>query len=114
MIRLAAALTASASLLVNQPALAQDHSRHQGMSMPGMQMPTPQKPAAKKAVAKKPGVKKQLLRQGKPTPALKPSPQAPTKSAETMTGMDQASMQIGRANAENRVPNARPVVRHLL
>src|SRR3546814_4036636 len=58
MIRLAAALTASASLLVNQPALAQDHSRHQGMSMPGMQMPTPQKPAAKKAVAKKPGVKK--------------------------------------------------------
>src|SRR3546814_5781712 len=54
MIRLAAALTASASLLVNQPALAQDHSRHQGMSMPGMQMPTPQKPAAKKAVAKKP------------------------------------------------------------
>src|SRR3546814_16304969 len=54
MIRLAAALTASASLLVNQPALAQDHSRHQGMSMPGMQMPTPQKPTAKKAVAKKP------------------------------------------------------------
>src|SRR3546814_13054279 len=58
MIRLAAALTASASLLVNQPALAQDHSRHQGMSMPGMQMPTPPKPAAKKAVAKKTGEKK--------------------------------------------------------
>ncbi|AMG76503.1 copper resistance protein B [Sphingopyxis granuli] len=92
MIRLAAALTASASLLVNQPALAQDHSRHQGMSMPGMQMPTPQKPAAKKAVAKKPGVKKQLRRQGKPTPALKPSPQAPTKPDEAMKGMNQASM----------------------
>src|SRR3546814_20980958 len=60
--------------------------------MPGMQMPTPQKPAAKKAVAKKPVVKKQLRRQGKPTPALKPSPQAPTKPDEAMKGMDQASI----------------------
>src|SRR3546814_17412473 len=91
MIRLAAALTASASLLVNQPALAQDHSRHQGMSMPGMQMPTPQKPAAKKAVSKKPGVKKQLRRQGKTTPAHKPSPQAPTKPG------------IGRATRREKV-----------
>src|SRR3546814_15709962 len=92
MIRLAAALTASASLLVDQPALAQDHSRHQGMSMPGMQMPTPQKPAAKKAVAKKPGVKKQLRRKGKQNPALKPSPQAPTKPDEAIKGTGQASM----------------------
>lgn len=92
MIRLAAALAASASLLVNQPALAQDHSQHQGMNMPGMQMPAPTKPAAKKPVAKKPGVKKPVRRQAKPTPALKPSPPAPTKPDEAMEGMDHSSM----------------------
>lgn len=92
MIRLAAALAASVSLLVIQPALAQDHSQHQGMNMPGMQMPAPPKPAAKKPAAKKRGVKKPIRRQSKPAPALKPAPQAPAKPDEAMEGMGHSSM----------------------
>lgn len=92
MIRLAAALAASASLLVNRPALAQDHSQHQGMTMPGMQMPTPTKPAAKKPVAKKPGAKKQLRQQAKPAPAPKPSSEAPAEPNGAMGGMDHSPM----------------------
>lgn len=92
MIRLAAALAASASLLANQPALAQEHSQHQGMSMPGMQMPAPEKPSAKKPATKKRGVKKPIRQQASPAPASKSSPQTPAKSDGAMEGMDHTSM----------------------
>ena len=92
MIRLAAALAASASLLANQPALAQEYSQHQGMSMPGMQMPAPEKPSAKKPATKKRGVKKPIRQQASPAPASKSSPQTPAKSDGAMEGMDHTSM----------------------
>ena len=48
MIRLLATLSASAALLAIEPALAQDHSQHQGMSMPAAKKPV-RKPARRPA-----------------------------------------------------------------
>ncbi len=74
-----ATLAASAALLAIEPALAQDHSQHQGMSMPA-----PQKPAAKKPVRKP-------ARRPAARPAAKPAPQE-AAPAGAMEHMDHSTM----------------------
>lgn len=78
------ALMASTALALAQPALAQDHSEHQGMNMPGMQKPAPAaKPAPKKPAPKKPAPKKPT-----PKPTAKAAPKSAGAPNDDMQGMD--------------------------
>lgn len=88
--RLLATLAASAALLAIEPALAQDHSQHQGMNMPGMQMAAPPKPAAKRPAAKKPPARRPARRPAV-RPAVKPAPQEAAPGG-AMEHMDHSAM----------------------
>ncbi|AQR75114.1 copper resistance protein B [Sphingomonas sp. LM7] len=83
--RLLIALAASTALASAQPALAQDHSQHQGMNMPGMQMPAPAKKPAKKPAPKKRAAKPDAR------PAPKPAPRPVTPQSGSMEGMDHSA-----------------------
>ena len=91
--RLVIALAASTALALAQPALAPDHSQHQGMNMPGMK-PAPAKKPAPKKPAPKPVPKKRAAKPA-PRPAAKPAPKPAPKPAAApsggMEGMDHSA-----------------------
>ena len=90
--RLFIALAASTAIAIAQPALAQDHSQHQGMNMPGMQMPAPaKKPAPKKAAPRKPAPKKRTA-----APVAKPAPKPAAPQSGDMEGMDHSAHDMGQ------------------
>ncbi|MCX8475866.1 MAG: copper resistance protein B [Sphingomonas sp.] len=89
--RLLVAFTASTALALGQPALAQDHSQHQGM-----QMPAPAKKPAPKPAPRKPAPKK---RAAKPAARPAPKPTAPrpaTPQSGGMEGMDHSAHDMGQ------------------
>lgn len=91
--RLFVALMASTALALARPALAQDHSKHQGMNMPGMQAPAP----VKKPAPKKPAPKKRAARPAA-KPAPKPAPPRPATAPDGgMEGMDHSAHDMGQS-----------------
>jgi len=96
--RLAAALAASAALVLAVPAIAQDMP-----GMPGMKMPSPTKPAGKKPVAKTPVTKKPATKKpvGRRLPAPRPKPAAPASPAPATDGsMPGMSMPPAKSGAQ--------------
>jgi copper resistance protein B len=99
--RLLVALSASTALAFAQPALAQDHSQHQGMNMPGMQTPAPAKKPAKKPAPK---------RAAKPVPKPKPKPMPkPAPQSGGMEGMDHSGHDMSQPPASDQTKPAEPM-----
>lgn len=91
MSRLIAALAASVALLAVEPALAQDHSQHQGMNMPGMQTPAARKPAPKRPAVKRPARRPAAKPRPSPRPAARPAPRPAAEPSGGMQGMDHSA-----------------------
>lgn len=94
--RPAIALMASTAIAFAQPALAQDHSQHQGMNMPGMQQPAP----ASKPAPKKPAPKKRL-----PKPVARPAARPVLNPAAAPNG-DMQGMDHSGHDAMRQTPPA--------